>query len=207
MVSIKEGSKADCAFLAKIILLAEESGFEITSYSNMFEKTNEELLPIFEKIINNDTKGHPLTYSSFLIANESGKSCGAIAVYVEGEYGDSNHLTTGALMTNFGRKEMQSAFAFLRKHSELSIPKKSGTLQVDCVATLPEFRGKGMLKSLIAEAERRANALNINEVQIQVWKNNLGAIAAYEKLGYKITEIKLSNSMPEDGKVLMTKNI
>lgn len=207
MITIRKAQQSDCSFLASIILLAENTGNEITAYTKMFNKTNEELLPIFEKIINNETQGHPLAYKSFLIAAENGVPASAFAIYKEGEFGDSNHLTTGALMTGFDRKSMATAFGFLKNNSELGLTKKINTLQIDCVATLPEYRGKGMLRQLMHAAEQEAIMNQINELQIQVWKKNEGAINAYCKLGFKIEEEKLSHSEKENGKVLMIKNI
>lgn len=207
MITIRKAQQSDCTFLASIVLLAEDTGFEITSYTKMFNRSIEELLPIFEKIISNDTQGHPLTFRSYIIALEDGIRASAIALYKEGEFGDSNHLTTGALMTGFDRKSMSTAFGFLRKHSELGITKKAKSLQIDCVATLPEYRGKGMLRNLIAEAELVAKQNEVSELQILVWKKNEAAINAYKKLGFVIEEERASLLEPNNGKVLMIKKI
>jgi len=207
MITIRKAQQTDCSFLASIIVLAEDTGNEITAYTKMFNKTNEGLLPIFEKIINNQTQGHPLTFSSYLIACENEVPAAAIAIYTEGEFGDSNHLTTGALMTGFDRKSMAVAFGFLKNHTELGISKKINSLQIDCVSTLPEYRGKGMLRQLISEAEVIAKQHNLCEMQIQVWKKNEGAINAYKKLGFFVEEERISLTEPINGKVLMIKKI
>ena len=207
MITIRKAESRDCQFLATIILLAESTSFEITSYTKMFGKTNEELLPTFEKIINNETEGHPLTYKSYLIACVGETPASAISVYQEGAFGDSNHLMTGALMTGFNRKDIGAAFNFLKDHSEISISKKNNTLQIDCVATLPKYRGKGLLKELLNEAENMANVLPISEIQIQVWKKNELAKKVYRKYGYKVSHELISATDVDNGKVLMTKTI
>jgi ribosomal protein S18 acetylase RimI-like enzyme len=207
MVTVRKAEKADCHFLATIILLAEATGFEVTSYTKMFNKTMEELLPAFEKMTDNETEGHPLTYKSYLVACVDGIPASAISVYKEGEFGDSNHLMTGALMTGFDRKSVAIAFGFLKNHGDISIQKKPGTLQIDCVATLPEFRGKGLLKELMKAAEQRGKELQTNEIQIQVWKKNEGAVAVYEKSGYKVVQEMMSGTEAGNGKILMTKTI
>ena len=207
MVTIRKAEQADCHFLATIILLAESTGFEITAYTKMFDKTMEELLPSFEKMINNPTEGHPLTYKSYLIACVDGIPASAFSVYKEGEFGDSNHLMTGALMTGFDRKSVAQAFGFLKNHGDITIQKKPGTLQIDCVATLPEYRGKGLLKELMKAAEQRGKELGANEIQIQVWKKNEGAVAVYEKSGYKVVQEMMSATDTGNGKILMTKTI
>jgi len=207
MFTIRKAQESDCSFLANIILIAEDTGYEITAYTKMFNKSNEELQPIFEKIINNEIEGHPLTYKSYLIACENGNPVAALAVYLEGEFGDSNHLTTGALMNGFDRKSIISAFGFLKKHSELSITKKIKTLQVDCVATLPEHRGKGLLRLLLSEIEVIAKKRGVEEIQIQLWKKNENAMNAYKKLGFVFSEERLSLSEVNNGKVLLIKKI
>ncbi|MCD6017988.1 MAG: acetyltransferase, superfamily protein [Bacteroidetes bacterium] len=207
MITVRKAEKTDCHFLARIILLAESTGFEITSYTGMFGKTTEELVPSFEKMIDNDTDGHPLTYKSYLIACVDGIPASAISVYKEGEFGDSNHLMTGALMTGFDRKSVALAFGFLKNHGDITIQKTPGTLQIDCVATMPEYRGKGLLKELMKAAEQRGKELNTGEIQIQVWKKNEGAVAAYEKAGYKIVKEMMSAVDEGNGKILMIKNI
>ncbi|MEO6903348.1 MAG: N-acetyltransferase [Bacteroidia bacterium] len=207
MISIRKAQQTDCHFIATIILLAESTGFEITSYNKMFDKTNESLLPIFEKIIDNETEGHPLTYKSYLIACVDDIPASAISVYNEGAFGDSTHLMTGALMTGFNRKDIALAFSFLKNHSEITITKKNNTFQIDCVATLPEYRGLGLLKKLMSEAEKSAAELQIPEMQIQVWKKNNLAVSIYEKYGFKICKQAISNTHSENGKILMTKII
>lgn len=207
MITIRKAEQKDCQFLATIILLAESTGFEITSYAKMFGKTNEELLPVFKKIINNETEGHPLTYKSFMVACVDGIPASAISVYREGEFGHSTHLMTGALMTGFDKKSVALAFCFLKNNAELNISKKNNSLQIDCVATLPEYRGMGLLKQLLTEAERTASEFQAHEIQIQVWKQNETAVKAYEKAGYKIVEEMISAANNKNGKVLMTKTI
>jgi ribosomal protein S18 acetylase RimI-like enzyme len=207
MISIRKAQQTDCRFIATIILLAESTGFEITSYSSMFDKTNETLLPIFEKIIDNETEGHPLTYKSYLIACVDDIPASAISVYNEGQFGDSTHLMTGALMTGFNRKDIALAFNFLKEHSEINIPKKNNTFQIDCVATLAEYRGLGLLKKLMNEAAKNAAELQVAEMQIQVWKKNQLATRIYEKYGYKICKETVSNTHIANGKILMTKII
>ncbi len=207
MITLRKAKSSDCQFLASIVLMAEDTGYEITAYTKMFNMPNDELLPVFEKILNNEKEGHPLTYRSYIVALIDNVPAAAIAVYCEGEFGDSNHLTTGALMTGFDRKSMSAAFSFLKQHSELAFVKKNNSLQIDCVATLPDYRGKGLLKSLIEDAERIARIKNISELQIQVWKKNEQAIKAYEKLGFKITDERLSKSVVGNGKLIMTKII
>ena len=50
----------------------------------------------------------------------------------------------------------------------------------------PEYRGKGIFELLMGEFERQAGLLNRNEVNLSVKKDNLRAINAYKKFGWKV---------------------
>lgn len=50
----------------------------------------------------------------------------------------------------------------------------------------PAFRGTGLAKQLVGEFENRAKAYGRNEVMLSVKSDNLRAINAYKKFGWKI---------------------
>lgn len=206
-MQVRRASLDDCAFVSTIILEAETSGAEITSYEKMFGLDRATLSEAFAKALPASPAGHALTWQTFFIAEENGVPAAGLSAYVEGSNGDSSHLTTAVLMTAFPRAAVSTAFRFLREHADVSIPKGNGTLQLDCVATLPEHRGKGALRLLIAVALEFGKNEGAKEAQIQVWKKNEGAIAAYERLGFSIADERLSAADPGNGKVLMTKSI
>jgi ribosomal protein S18 acetylase RimI-like enzyme len=207
MITVRKAQASDCAFIAGIILEAETSGAEITSYEKMFRLPVNELQEIFSKALETSPEGHALTWRNFLIATENEIPVAGLSAYVEGSNGDSSHLTTAVLMASFPRKQLGDAFRFLRSHEEVSIPKTNHTLQLDCVATLPAHRGKGALRLLIDAALQEAKNKNVAIAEIQVWKKNASAIAAYEKLGFRAVMEKLSNSEEGNGKVLMQKEL
>ena len=207
MITARKATVSDCEFIAGIILEAETSGAEITSYEKMFQMETGALREIFSKALEASPAGHALSWRNFLIATENNIPIAGLSAYIEGSNGDSSHLTTAVLMASFPRKQLGDAFRFLRSHEEVSIPKTHNTLQLDCVATLPAHRGKGALRLLIEEALREGKANGASVAEIQVWKKNASAIAAYEKLGFRVTLEKLSKTEEGNGKVLMQKEI
>ncbi len=202
-IQIKQALKKDCDFIAKIILFAESTGTETTTYQKMFDMDSKELLPIFAQIINNEKKGHSLTYTSYYIASINNKQVGAISAYIEGEHGSSNHLLTGALMSGFNREVLQESFRFLAKNRELHLEKTTGSLQIDSVATLANFSGKGVFSKLLKTAEEAYKKLGVSNSEIQVWKKNVLAIKTYEAKGY----IQALESEKINGKIIMTKEL
>ena len=59
----------------------------------------------------------------------------------------------------------------------------------------PKYRGLGILKGLLNEQILKNNLkINTNKICIQVFCNNLIAIKAYEKLGFKKSKIVASDN-------------
>jgi ribosomal protein S18 acetylase RimI-like enzyme len=57
-------------------------------------------------------------------------------------------------------------------------------LYVDELMVAGTHRGQGIGRRLMEAAEGRARALGIEEIELNVWERNAGAIAFYEHLGY-----------------------
>ena len=60
-----------------------------------------------------------------------------------------------------------------------------GSYYIMAVAVYTEFRGSGIGKRLIAEAESAAKAKGFKETSLNVFSENQGAVRLYETLGYK----------------------
>jgi GNAT superfamily N-acetyltransferase len=56
---------------------------------------------------------------------------------------------------------------------------------------LPEYRGKGINKLIIDALAQWAASKNITELRLDVYQNNLPAIAAYEKVGFTKHMVKM----------------
>ena len=200
-MKIRKARIEDIPFLSKIIALSEFTGHEMYSYCSLFEKTSEELVDILTVVLNNEFEGHGLTYKNFYVAEIDNKLAGAMSFYLEGSNGDSNHLMTGALMQVINRKELITSFGKLKDFREIDIPKAQGSYQLDSVAVLEEYRGKGVFGALIKHLEQEVNQDN-RKMEVQVWKNNLKAIQAYEKYGFKVEK---TLDLRGNGRVLMIK--
>ena len=75
--------------------------------------------------------------------------------------------------------------------------------QVLSIATIPEYRRKGIAEKLFSESINAANALGIYEYTLEVRKSNLGAIALYNKLGFKDEGIRPSYYQDGEDAVIM----
>jgi len=205
MIKVRQAIKTDSQTIARIILEAESTGYELTSYAQMFKHLDKtSIIEKLSNIISLDTKGHPLSYSTYYLVEFDNQVCGGLSAYIEGEHGNSNHLITGALMTGFSRAEISDAFGFLKTTDIRPLNKTIGSLQLDCVAIFKEYRGLGLFKSLLQEVENKYSNLGVNSAEIQVWTENKAAIKVYKKCDYDIFATqKNANSLGQ--KIIMQK--
>ncbi|HSH66091.1 MAG TPA: GNAT family N-acetyltransferase [Bacteroidia bacterium] len=204
---IRRATESDIPFLARMVLLAETSGHELISYKKMFSLPDSDLVKKFEIVLRNEQEGHGLTYRSFIVAEQDGMLAAVASSYIEGEYGSSSHLMTGALMNGFELEQIMRGYKKNAEYKDVQIVKSAGTVQLDSVAILEEFRGKGLLKLIFDAHTENVRKKNVTELEIQVWAGNIAAIKAYEKLGYKIKIEKWRKNKNEGGRILMSKQL
>jgi ribosomal protein S18 acetylase RimI-like enzyme len=58
-------------------------------------------------------------------------------------------------------------------------------LQIDQISVRPEARGQGVGAALMKQAERFANELDVQRIQLDSWDFNIRAHAFFERLGFK----------------------
>ena len=58
-------------------------------------------------------------------------------------------------------------------------------LQIDQIFVRPEARGQGVGAALIKQAERFANELDVQRIQLDSWDFNVRAHAFFERLGFQ----------------------
>lgn len=61
---------------------------------------------------------------------------------------------------------------------------------------MPEYRGKGINQRIIGELTTWAGKRGLQEIRLQVYDENIAAVKAYEKVGFRkiLTEMRLSTS-------------
>ncbi len=81
-----------------------------------------------------------------------------------------------------------------------------GTFYVNGLATLPRYRGRGLASMLLEAARELAAEAGCDELSIQVFEQNEGALGLYERHGYRIAARRRAvphPSYPYDGDVLL----
>ncbi|MBQ7624223.1 MAG: GNAT family N-acetyltransferase [Clostridia bacterium] len=88
------------------------------------------------------------------------------------------------------------------------LPKKGGAAEVGRVVVLPEYRGKGLGRRVVLEAEKWLGELGFKRVCVN---SRDVAVGFYERLGYKVTDpeiihgdtfdcIRMEKDMPSPAK-------
>jgi ribosomal protein S18 acetylase RimI-like enzyme len=212
--TIRQATSDDIPFLVDTIIEAEKSGTSTLTYTTIFGLTEIEARDYIAKMLEEEIDGCELSVSGFILAEKGGNIVGAVGAWLEGSEGVSSHVLKGNLLSYILPSScLGMAINLNNIIRDLHIEYVNDTIQIGLVYVAPEARGKELVSVLI---DRKIGILkerfpNTNEVYIQVFGNNLPAIRAYEKAGFRIILKKIAllpetaNYMPDTSKVLMRK--
>lgn len=215
-MNIVPAATRDIDFITRAVFAAVKSGTDILTYSTLFEKSEEELLPLFKEMIEEDIEGQELWLSGFLIAKDSdGTPVATCCAWVEGEDGPSGILTAQLLSFTLGSETYKKA---LEKHEvieSLRVDREEGALQIEHVYTDPNYRGKGLATQVIEKQIElyKSRQPALHKAQIILFKTNQNALNAYTKMGFEVVKEQFSNHpqvlnyFPANTRVLMEKGI
>lgn len=211
---IRKAEYPDIDFIINTIFEAEKSFTNVISYCGIFSLTEDELLPIFRKILQEDVIGQELCYSSYLIAESEGEYAGACGAWVEEANGFSSAVLKANILFEFiphdKLVEAKHLFSTLQK---LNIVREPNTLQIVYAYVKEKFRGKGIVGKLINEHIKIQKELfpQLKKVQLRPTITNESAFKAYQKIGFtltyekSITDTDVLEYLPARGKYLMEK--
>ncbi len=190
-IKIRRATLNDVDFLVDTIVAAEKSGTDNFGLAKLFELSEGEMRTYIKAMLEEEVDGCEFSVSSFLVADHHGKAVSAFAGWVEGQ--NEDELPSSILKSNLvgyclpveNVKKSQSKSDIVRP---LQIEREEGTYQLEYSYTLPEYRGRGILGSIIEAHEKEAISNNVKKLQVHVFDNNPSAIKSYEKKGFKITK-------------------
>ena len=215
-INIRPATEADKDFLITSIIAAEKSGGDVVSYCAIFNISEDELRTALGNILDEDMEGQELSISGFLVAEVDGEKAAALSTWVENVNGmSSNMIKSNLLMYFIDREKILNAAPNLSLMNEVSIHRDDHALQIECVYTVPKYRGMGLSARLINEhiKLRQAASMPFNKVQVILLKNNTSAQKAYAKAGFTVvaekrcTDRAILKLLPCDTKILMQKEL
>lgn len=190
---IVEATPEHVPFIAWVALTAFRSHLERGFWDFMIEGDEEDKLRYLEAMATTE-QPHWSHYSTFLVAEVNGTPASALCGYFEDELGGPTLRIAGMEANQkLGRSEEAAAAGFERAKSIMNVVPEhpAGAWIIENVATVPEFRRRGLVDRLMAEIMDRGRARGAAVSDISVFIGNDNAQRAYEKCGFKVVAEKL----------------
>ena len=186
-ITTRPATPDDAPFLAWVIQTAARSHLEKGIWDLAFPGPDNQRLEILEIYAATDLVhlGH---WSRFLIAEIDGERAAALSAYENSKHGGER--------INQGMVEALSRLGWTEEQM-LEIPDRiepfksagyvnhDGRWIVEWVATLPEFRRRGLIHRLLIEILERGREQGFREAQIGYLLGNIPAKNAYENVGFR----------------------
>jgi ribosomal protein S18 acetylase RimI-like enzyme len=183
---LRRATKQDARALEELV---DYAGHGIPGYL-WSRSAKEEQCPIevgIERVLREEAN---FSYRNAVVADVDGRVAAALLAYRLPEHSDVN---------------LDELPDLLRPLEELEL-KVPGTFYINILAAYPEYRGLGLGTSLLEAAHMLASEAGCNELSLEVFEQNVGALRLYERHGYR--EIARLPAVPHpvypyDGAVLL----
>ncbi len=175
-------------FVAWVTLTAFRSHLERGFWDVMLDGDEAQKLRYLEALATTKQL-HWVHRSTFIVAEVDGRPASALCGYIDEELGGPT-LQMAVIEANekTGRTQEAAAAGFERAKSIMQvIPEHApGAWIVENVATLPEFRRRGLVDRLMEEMLERGRGRGAPVADISVFIGNDPAQRAYEKCGFAV---------------------
>jgi ribosomal protein S18 acetylase RimI-like enzyme len=191
---IVEATREHVQFIAWVTLEAFRSHLPQGFWDFMLYNMDEAGKLNYLETLASTEQRHWCHYSIFLVAEVDGRPAAAMGGYFEEELGGPTIRLAGMEANEkTGRTEEQAAAGFERAASIMSVIPEHvpGAWIVENVATLPDFRRRGLSELLMGGILDRGRAAGASTADISVFIGNDGAQRAYEKCGFEVVGEKL----------------
>jgi ribosomal protein S18 acetylase RimI-like enzyme len=132
-------------------------------------------------------------YQSFFVAEIDGTPAAALCGFEMREVWELAGQAMANVEHDLGWTEEDAAASYQRLAPiwTACMPADIGAdYVIESVATLPEYRRRGLIQALIAEALRSASQLGCKLAQISTYLGNHSALQAYKKSGFRVQDEK-----------------
>lgn len=185
-MSIVEATPQHAPFIAWVTLTAFRSQLARGFWDFLLDGDEAYKLRYLEALTTTEQL-HWVHYSTFFVAEVDGRPASALCGYFEHELGGPTLRAAGIEANRkTERSEEQAAAGFERGKSIMNVLPEHppGAWIVENVATLPEFRRRGLVDRLMEEILERGRSRGATVADISVFIGNDPAQRAYEKCGF-----------------------
>ena len=175
-------------FIAWVMLTAHRSHLERGLWDFVIEGSDADRLRFLEAFART-SKPHWSHYSTFIVAEVDGRPASALCGYFEAEHGMPAFLSAiPEANQTVGRTEEDVGAGWQRGGSIIKVAPEhvEGAWIVENVATLPEFRRRGLTDRLLAEILDKGRRRGATIADVGVMIGNDPAQRAYEKAGFEV---------------------
>ena len=177
-------------FLARVILIAHRSHLERGLWDFLVGDSEAECLRFLE-VLTTTSQPHWAHYSTFIVAEVDGLPVSALGGYFEAELGTETAFIISAVREAngvVGRTEEDSIAGWQRAGSVAHVAPEHvpEAWVIENVATLPEFRRRGLVDRLLAEILDKGRRRGATIADVGVLIGNDPAQRAYEKAGFAV---------------------
>ncbi len=200
---IRPARPEDAEFLAWVILTAGRAHVTRGIWEVILGATEQDSLE-FLKLLAVTARRHLFHYSCYLIAEADGRPAAGLGGYDPKIYGyEALYLAMPEIFKKLGHSGPDPETNKRAERVLCCIPEDTeGAWIIDSVATLPQYRRKGLVDRLLAAILEKGRQEGFRRTQISIYIGNLPAQRAYEKHGFKIVA-----EIGSPGMALMLRNL
>ena len=191
-IRVRPADPQDAKLLAWCMLMAGRSHLKIGIWDLIISQPEDICLRFLEKLVIQNPP-HMCHYSQFLVAEVDGRPIAALEGFDPVHNGEATMTTPLAtVIQEMGLTEQdmapgqQALAAFMTCHPEYV----QGAWVIEHVATLPEYRRRGVISELLQAILDRGRRLGFKLAQVSFYIGNTPAERAYEKAGFKYADEK-----------------
>ena len=211
-IEIRPARPEDAEFLAWVILTAGRAHVTRGIWEVILGATEQDSLE-FLKLLAVTARRHLFHYSCYLIAEADGRPAAGLGGYDPKIYGyEALYLAMPEVFKKLGHSGPDPETNKRAERVLCCIPEDTeGAWIIDSVATLPQYRRKGLVDRLLAAILEKGRQEGFRRTQSSIYIGNIAAQRAYEKHGFKIVDEKrhpdFEAEIGSPGMALMLRNL
>jgi GNAT superfamily N-acetyltransferase len=196
-ITIRRADAEDADFIAQVILLSGRAHVEKGIWEVILGGTEKENIEFLTQIVIADPP-HLFHYSCFLIAEVEDVPVAGLGGYDPNVKGyDRLREAIENVRRKTGRASDPETAERARRVLSCLPQNIKGAWIIDSVATLPNYRRKGISEALLKEIVVIGKRNRFKKAQVCLYIGNMPAQKAYEKLGFSINEEKRDRAFME----------
>ena len=191
-MKIRPARPEDASFLGWVIFTAGRSHCPRGLWDVLLGMSVEDAMAILEQLTLTEAQ-HTFRYDGFIIADVDGRPAAALSGYDPKVSG--LHLVGPAVVEVYGKGAFEGRDRVDNPRGSAGVheclpDEAEGAWVIESVATVPEFRRKGLIDALLEEILDMGRQRGFKLGQVAVFIGNTAAQRAYEKCGFRIVDDK-----------------